>query len=1005
MAAKHQGKTIIAIGPGPRRAVGTDQYAHGVVRACAALAAEGHRVILLDNAPYLALPDEVRGIQRRVEPLIPDTLEQIASEIDSPFIYADAGGAGAQRLVQKVATCTSLGSGPLATALALDRSRLLRRCDEVGLATPPHAFVNSVVAALEKAQEMGYPLHVNRTAGEQQNRPPKNETESETVVGLGDGTSIQSLIYNQSDLETWAEQQLEIHPGATLLLEKAHLGWRRFEVVLLQDGGGDLVIAGLQEYFEPTGVPVAASGWVQPTAELETTLLEAITSRCTTLLAGSDLNGTAALTLAVDPSNQAPVILDMTLGTSRNIAFAATASGQPLFEMAARLALGASLSEVWPTAARELVPPSITAVRLPVALSNRASAAKGDDEIAPPSLGDAMGIGAHLGQAFEKALAACGATPEKSPHSTHQGAGPVDPERYLQKGAPRSSWIGQALRDRETDTTESGKSECPFIQMPPATASGTTTYQWERLDSVASAMPAPTTGRFLVVAGTPNTIGQSRELDLAAAQAVAALKSTGRDALILCSDPLSSAMSPIDDTRVLIGPADLATIQAIHCSLPLDGVLLHCTPGVFLPLAAALKAAGIPVLGISSRALTLLKSPMALHERLTDLGIPHPRRRLAADAEAARERADAIGYPLLLRALPSAGGNPAPGNGDVALIMNADMLSAKMESADTDTSYLMEEFLEFAIELSADAICDGTDTFIPQVIEHIELAGIHPGDAAWVIPPYSTPLRHVDTISEYLQKIALEMGHRGYISGRFAFFNDTVYLLDVDLAFARTGAFVSDTCKLPIFEAATRAMLGERLAKMQLPPREGRGFSVREAVFPISAEAKLTSRLGPVMQSTGEVIGRADTFGMAYYKSQQAAGDQLPTDGSVLITVTGADKPSIIEPARLFREMGFRLMATRGTAGFLAQNGIMAETVRKLGMGRPDLVDAIKTRQVDLVINTPSGQQGQMDDGYIRKAAIQYNIPYISTPAGALAAAKGIAARRREVEHHNRDRA
>jgi carbamoyl-phosphate synthase large subunit len=330
--------------------------------------------------------------------------------------------------------------------------------------------------------------------------------------------------------------------------------------------------------------------------------------------------------------------------------------------------------------------------------------------------------------------------------------------------------------------------------------------------------------------------------------------------------------------------------------------------------------------------------------------------------------------------------------------MNAEMLAAQIQNAAADAVYLMEEFLEFAIELSADAICDGVDTCIPQVVEHIELAGIHPGDAAWVIPPYSTPLRHVDTISEYLHKIATEMGHTGFLSGRFAFFNDTVYLLNVDLAFTRTGAMVSDTCRLPLFAGATRAMLGESLADIRLPLKAHAGFSVREAVFPVSTDAKLASRLGPVMQSTGEVIGRADSFGMAYYKAQEAAGVRLPTDGSVLITVTNSDKSSIIEPARLFREMGFRLLATRGTASFLDENGISAEMVRKLGMGRPDLVDAVKTRQVDLVINTPSGHQGQLDDGYIRKAAIQYNIPYISTPAGALAAAKGIAARRRQRE-------
>jgi carbamoyl-phosphate synthase large subunit len=478
-------------------------------------------------------------------------------------------------------------------------------------------------------------------------------------------------------------------------------------------------------------------------------------------------------------------------------------------------------------------------------------------------------------------------------------------------------------------------------------------------------------------------------LDLAASQAVTAIKSHGSDAIILSSDPLSAVNRLNDDTRVCLGPATLATVEAIHNHWPLAGVMLQCVPGELLTLAEALTASDIPVLGPSARALTLLASPMALYKRLTDLGIPHPRRALATDAERASEQAEVIGYPLLLKPL-------AATQGDTYLIMNAEMLQTQIQSAAAmDTPYLLEEFIEFAIEVTADAICDGIDARIPQAVEHIELAGIHPGDSAWVIPPYSTSLRHVDTIAEYLHKIAVELEVKGPLSGRFAVFNDTVYLLEVELAFTRTAAMVSDSYNLPLFAAATRAMLGESLGDIHLSQERPRGFSVREAVFPVSHEARLASRLGPVMQSTGEVIGRAETFGGAYYKSQEAAGDRLPTAGSVLITVTDSDKPSIIEPARLYREMGFRLMATRGTATFLSANGIPTETVRKLGMGRPDLVDAIKTRQVDLVINTPSGHQGQMDDGYIRKASIQYNIPYISTPAGAQAAAKGIAAQRR----------
>ena len=518
--------------------------------------------------------------------------------------------------------------------------------------------------------------------------------------------------------------------------------------------------------------------------------------------------------------------------------------------------------------------------------------------------------------------------------------------------------------------------------------------RWVRLAAGSERPPPGARRRILVIAGRPNSVGQSRELDLAAAQSISAIRAHGDDAIILSCDPLSAVNRLNDGSCVCLGPANLATVMAIHQVLPLDGVMLQCVPDLFMTLAEELSAAGIPVLGLSARALTLLASPMALHERLTRLGIPHPHRALATDAERALEQAERIGFPLLFK--------PITAYGDTSLIMNTEMLETRIQTAVTkDAPFLLEEFIEFAIEVTADAICDGVDASIPQAVEHIELAGIHPGDSAWVIPPYSTSLRHVETISEYLQKIAVELEIRGPLSGRFAVFNDTVYLLSIELAFTRTAALVSDACELPLFAAATRTLLGEHLEEINLAQVRPRGFTVREAVFPISHKARLASRLGPVMQSSGEVIGRAETFGKAYYKSQEAAGDLLPITGSVLITVTDSDKPSILEPARRYREMGFRLVATRGTAAFLGANGIPTETVRKLGMGRPDLVDAIKTHQVDLVINTPSGHQGQMDDGYIRKAAIEYNIPYISTPAGAQAAAKGIAAQQRRSDLKN----
>ncbi len=991
MAPKHKTETILVIGPGPRKATGTDQYAHGVVGACTALAEAGHPVVLLDNAPYLALPDKGLDIKRHIEPLTRAVVAQLATEFDARWVYAEAGGDGAQRLAAAAQGLKPLGSGPAITALALDRSRLFAKLAELGLPVPAYAIVDTAPAALDAAQSIDFPQQVTLM--------PAVDTMDTAIAASAASTS--ALLYNQSDLQEWVEQQLDIYPGAKLLLERVDLGWQRFEVIVLRDEAGHQAIAGLQAYLEPTGISTADASWVQPPVKADAQLTEALAKTSRSLFESSDLKGVASLTIAVHPTSGKGVILNLNLGTSRNIAFCAAASGLPLYEMVAKIALGTPLAEVWREAPSETV-----AVRLPVAPVSGTQPAGGRPDIMAQPLGDVMGVGEDFSAAFGNALNSCGAVAAADDEIPLDGGMTASPRRYLEmrtalkegvhgdslsERAGIAPWLAEALSEWAAEGPMGAISETtepPFVQTRVTTDTGER-FRWERLEVAAKSDPLGTVRRILVIAGRPNTIGQSRELDLAASQAVTAIKRHGCEAVILSSDPLSAVNRLNDHTQVCLGPANLATIEAIHRNRPLDGVMLQCVPGQLLNLAEALVTAGIPVLGPSARAVTLLASPMALHERLTDLGIPHPQRALATDAERAREQAEVIGYPLLLKPLNSA-------QGHTNLIMNAKMLQAQIQAAAAmDTPYMMEEFIEFAIEVTADAICDGVDASIPQTVEHIELAGIHPGDSAWVIPPYSTSLRHVDTISEYLHKIAVELAVKGPLSGRFAVFNDTVYLLDVELAFTRTAAMVSEACGLPLFAAATRAMLGESLDEIQLSQERQLGFTVREAIFPVSHQARLASRLGPVMQSTGEVIGQAETFGRAYYKSQEAAGDLLPTTGSVLITVTDSDKPSIIEPARRYRELGFRLMATRGTAAFLSANGIPTETVRKLGMGRPDLVDAIKTQQVDLVINTPSGHQGQMDDGYIRKAAIQYNIPYISTPAGAQAAAKGIAAQRR----------
>jgi carbamoyl-phosphate synthase large subunit len=331
------------------------------------------------------------------------------------------------------------------------------------------------------------------------------------------------------------------------------------------------------------------------------------------------------------------------------------------------------------------------------------------------------------------------------------------------------------------------------------------------------------------------------------------------------------------------------------------------------------------------------------------------------------------------------------------VVRDEEMLKFYMAAAvvvSPERPILIDKFLENAIEAEADAISDGKEAVVPAVMEHIELAGVHSGDSACVIPPISIPKKHIETIGEYTKKIAIELNVKGIMNIQYAIANDTVYILEANPRASRTVPLVSKICNIPMARLATQVILGKSMADLAITVRTPNYFGVKEAVFPFNMFPEVDPVLGPEMRSTGEVLGMAESFGMAYYKAQEATQTPLPLTGGVLFTIADIDKPSAIEAARLFRDLGFKIFSTNGTREFLSQHGIAAQAIRKIGHGRPDIVDGIKNGEIQLVINTPSGKASKEDDSYIRKTAIRFKIPYITTTAAAVAAAKGIDARR-----------
>ena len=366
---------------------------------------------------------------------------------------------------------------------------------------------------------------------------------------------------------------------------------------------------------------------------------------------------------------------------------------------------------------------------------------------------------------------------------------------------------------------------------------------------------------------------------------------------------------------------------------------------------------------------------------------------MASNLSEALEVAEKIGYPLMVRPSYVLGGRA------MEVIHDEEMLKHYVSAAvevTPERPILIDKFLENAIEAEADAIADGTDAFVPAVMEHIELAGIHSGDSACVIPPISIPLKHLDTINEYTKKIALELNVVGLTNIQYAIAHDTVYVLEANPRASRTVPIVSKVCNIPMARIATQIMLGKKLTDFDLKSKVIPHFGVKEAVFPFNMFPEVDPILGPEMRSTGEVLGMADSFGLAFYKAQEAAQQKLPSEGTILITVSDEDKSAVLEVARQFCKLGFTIKATNGTHQFLEDNGIESGRILKMYEGRPNIVDGIKNHEIHLVINSSSGKLSKHDDSYIRKAAIKYKVPYITTVTAALAAARGIAANQQE---------
>ncbi len=498
--------------------------------------------------------------------------------------------------------------------------------------------------------------------------------------------------------------------------------------------------------------------------------------------------------------------------------------------------------------------------------------------------------------------------------------------------------------------------------------------------------------KIMVLGGGPNRIGQGIEFDYCCVHAAFCIREAGYESIMVNCNPETVSTDYDTSDKLYFEPLTVEDVLSIYEKEKPEGVIVQFGGQTPLNIANELEAAGVKILGTSPASIDLAEDRDRFRQIMRKLGIPQPESGMASTLSEALEIAGKIGYPLMVRPSYVLGGRA------MEVIHDENMLRHYVQAAvdiSPERPILIDKFLENAIEAEADAIADGTDALVPAVMEHIELAGVHSGDSACVIPPVSIPLKHIETIEEYTRKIAVELGVVGLMNIQYAIANDTVYILEANPRASRTVPLVSKVCNISMARYATEVMLGKKLADLGLTVKPVGYFGVKEAVFPFNMFPEVDPVLGPEMRSTGEVLGMADSYGMAFFKAQEATQSVLPLAGTVLITVAERDKPGIIEVARRFSELGFKILATEGTSRFLQQQGIEATDILKLKQGRPNIIDAIKNGEIQLIINTPRGKSSHEDDSYIRQAAISYKIPFITTPSAALAAAKGIAARKK----------
>jgi carbamoyl-phosphate synthase large subunit len=1008
---------ILLLGSGPIVIGQAAEFDYSGTQACRVLREEGYEVVLVNSNPATIMTDPEVATATYVEPLLPGPVTQVIERERPDALLPTLGGQTALNLAKALHEDGTLerygveliGADYEAIDRAEDRERFRDTMTAAGLRVPRSAIATSVQDARDALPELGLPFIV---------RP------AFTLGGTGGG-----VVRTEAEIESVVGGGLAASPIGQVLIEESVLGWGEFELEVMRDHTDNVVIVCSIENLDPMGVHTGDSVCVAPQQTLPDALYQRLRDQAIAVIRAVGVEtGGSNVQFAVNPATEEIVIIEMNPRVSRSSALASKATGFPIAKIAARLAVGYTLQEI-PNDITKATPASFEpaldycVVKWPRFAFEKFPGAESQLTTHMKSVGEAMSLGRTFRQAFAKALRSreldtTPRYPDDEAELLALAARP-DAERFdhvleaLRRGISvatlheRTSinpWflaeLSELVAERDRPGPPTGVRTYKSVDTCAAEFDAATPYYYSCIERPGpDGLPSHEVRRgdrpsVIILGSGPNRIGQGIEFDYCCVHAAQTVRESGRDAVMVNCNPETVSTDYDTSDRLYFEPLTLEDVIAVCEIEHPEGVVVQFGGQTPLKLASGLDAAGIPILGTSIDAIDLAEDRSRFGALLDELGYSAPPYATAASREEAQARAPDVGFPLLVRPSYVLGGRAMEIVYDLAGL--ADYLR-RVGTREGSPIYL-DRFLEDSIEVDVDALCDGEDVWIAGIMQHVEEAGIHSGDSACVLPPHTLGEEMLERIRAQTIGLARALGVVGLINVQFAIRGDErLFVIEANPRASRTVPFVSKAIGLPVAKLACRIMLGEQIADLGLPaaPADHGYVCVKEAVLPFGRFAGADSLLGPEMRSTGEVMGIAEDFPTAFAKAQAAAGARLPVSGTVFLTVADHDKAAATAIAGSLQELGFEVIATRGTAQALRRMGISATAINKLGEGPDNVVQRIVRGEVDLVINTPTGTQARSDGYEIRAAAVARGIPCITTISGGMAATRAINAARR----------